>query len=151
VLHKAMLCLMTASVLVLCSLQIHAEEPATSYSIDDESLQWGPCPDFFPAGCFIAVVHGDPTKPNVDIFFKVPGHYNIPAHWHTSAERMTLLSGTMKVNYEGQPTTELTAGMYAYGPAKKVHDGQCVSDEPCVLFIAFEEPLDAVAFSHPTE
>jgi len=36
--------------------------------------------------------------------------------------------------------------MYAYGPAKAVHDGRCISTEPCVLFIAFEDPLDAVEF-----
>ena len=59
---------------------------------------------------------------------------------------MTLLSGTLHVNYTGQPTTKLETGMYAYGPAKAVHDGRCISTEPCVLFIAFEDPLDAVEF-----
>jgi hypothetical protein len=35
--------------------------------------------------------------------------------------------------------------MYAYGPAKAVHRGRCVSAEACVLFIAFEGPVDATA------
>lgn len=141
--------LVIATVCSLYSLQGHTAEPAVSYSIHDESLDWGPCPEFFPAGCKIAVVHGDPAKPNVDIFFKVPGKYDLPAHWHTSAERMTLLSGTLHVNYTGQPTTKLETGMYAYGPAKAVHSGRCISAEPCVLFIAFEDPLDAVEFVKP--
>ena len=110
------------SVVFLFAFQANAAEPAIAYSIDDDSLQWGPCPAFFPAGCEIAVLHGDPAKPNVDIFFKVPGNYDFPAHSHTSAERMTLLSGVMNVNYRGQPTTKLKTGMYAYGPAKAVHD-----------------------------
>ena len=144
---RAITCLAVASVFFLYSFQSHASDSAISYSIHDESIEWGPCPEFFPAGCQIAVIHGDPSKPNVDIFFKVPGNYDLPAHWHTSPERMTLLSGALNVNYRGQPTTKLKTGMYAYGPAKAVHDGRCVSDDPCVLFIAFEDPLDAVEFT----
>jgi len=143
--------LVTASILLLHSFYSYGAEPAIAYSVHDKTLQWGPCPSFFPVGCEIAVVHGDPSKPNVDIFFKVPGNYEFPAHWHTSAERMTLLTGTMNVNYRGQPTTKLTTGMYAYGPAKAVHDGRCISDEPCVLFIAFEEALDAVEHVSPAQ
>ena len=39
---------------------------------DDPHLQWNPCPPFLPKGCQIAVLHGDPAKPNVDVFLKVP-------------------------------------------------------------------------------
>ncbi len=34
-------------------------------------------------------------------------------------------------------------GNYIYGPSKKPHDGRCVSTDPCILFIAFEGPIDA--------
>jgi uncharacterized RmlC-like cupin family protein len=34
------------------------------------------------------------------------------------------------------------AGTYAYGPAGAPHTGECLSKEPCVLFIAFEGPVD---------
>ena len=120
-----------------------AEELAVSTSISDKGVAWGPCPAFFPAGCELAVIHGDPSKPNADIYFKVPGNYSFPAHWHTSAERMVLVSGEMDVTYKGQPTTNLKTGMYAYGPAKAVHEGKCISKEACILVIAFEEPVDA--------
>lgn len=149
--HKLISSLAIMSIFLMYSFNSHASDSPIAYSIHDKSLQWGPCPEFFPAGCQIAVVHGDPAKPNVDIFFKVPGNYDLPAHWHTSPERMTLLSGAMNVNYNGQPTTKLKTGMYAYGPAKAVHDGRCISDEPCVLFIAFEEPLDAVEHVSPAQ
>jgi len=150
-LHRVMKYFVVVSIFFLYSSQSNAAESAISYSIHDESLEWGPCPEFFPVGCQIAVVHGDPAKPNVDIFFKVPGNYDFPAHWHTSPERMTLLSGAMDVSYKGQPTTKLKTGMYAYGPAKAVHEGRCISDVPCVLFIAFEEPLDAVEYVSPEQ
>lgn len=111
---------------------------------DDPALQWGPCPGFMPEGCAIAVLQGDPAEPNADVFFKVPGGAEIAAHWHTSAERMVLVSGRMTVRYEGQPSVQLERGSYAYGPPRAVHSARCAEGEDCVLFIAFEHPVDAV-------
>jgi hypothetical protein len=51
----------------------------------------------------------------------------------------------MRVTYDGQPTVTLKPGMYAYGPAKHAHVAACGAAEACVLFIAFESPVDAVA------
>ena len=110
----------------------------------DKAIQWGPCPDFLPKGCQVGVLHGDPAKPNVDVFFKVPGKSRIAAHKHTSAERMVLVQGEMQVTYEGHKPVTLKRGSYAYGPAELVHEAACLSTEPCVLFIAFEQPLDAI-------
>lgn len=128
---------------LLTAWNAHAGEGAVSASPSDEDLAWAPCPEFFPNGCEIAVLHGDPSEPNADIFFRIPGGYEIPAHWHSSAERMVLVSGSLDVSYEGQETTHLETGMYAYGPPEAVHEGACVSEEPCVLMIAFEQPIDA--------
>ena len=122
-----------------------AGEAAISRATDDAQVAWGPCPPFFPAGCQLAVLHGDAAAPNADVFFKVPGKTAFPAHWHTSAERMVLVDGEMNVTYQGQETTHLKQGMYAYGPAKAVHHGECISEQACVLFIAFENPVDAFA------
>ena len=116
---------------------------ALARSAGDAELQWGPCPAFFPAGCQIATLHGDPAQPNADVFFRVPARYDLPAHWHTSPERMVLVSGELHVTYDGQEPSILRPGMYAYGPAKAVHRGRCASEEPCVLFIAFEGPVGA--------
>jgi quercetin dioxygenase-like cupin family protein len=119
-------------------------EPAITRTQDDAGLPWGGCPDFLPPGCAIAVLHGDPAQPNVDIFFKVPAKSEIAPHTHTSAERMVLVAGEMRVSYQGQAAVTLTPGTYAYGPAGREHSAACVSDVPCVLFIAFESPLDAI-------
>ncbi|HET9448943.1 MAG TPA: cupin domain-containing protein [Steroidobacteraceae bacterium] len=130
--------------LVLLSPVILAAEPALAHTFKDAQLKWGPCPDFIPKGCEIAVLHGDPAKENADVFFKVPANFTIPNHWHTSAERMVLVSGELQVTYEGQQTTTLKPGMYAYGPAKRPHKAVCAKGDPCVLFIAFEAPVDAM-------
>lgn len=125
--------------------QAPAQELALTRNANDAQLTWGGCPPFMPAGCGIAVLHGDPAKDNVDVFLKVPAKSTLPLHWHTSAERMILVAGELHVTYEGQDKAMLTVGTYAYGPAKRPHDAVCVSTVPCVLFIAFESPLDAVA------
>lgn len=128
-----------------------SKEPALTYTFKDPQLKWGPCPPFLPEGCEIAVLHGDPSKPNVDVFFKVPAGATIPSHTHSSAERMVLVSGQLEVTYEGQPAATMEVGTYAYGPAMRPHTAVCAAGPPCVLFIAFESPLDAtptVAAAH---
>lgn len=111
------------------------------------ALQWGPCPAIFPTGCQIAVLHGDPSKPNADVFLRVPGGYTIPAHSHTSAERMILVEGQLTVKYKGAPAAALTPGEYAFGPAGLPHDAKCATGKSCTLFIAFEGPVDALPFA----
>lgn len=122
-----------------------AGSPSLLHRADDPSLLWGPCPDFLPEGCAIAVLHGDPAQANADVFFRVPGGAEIAAHWHHSAERMVLVAGELQVTYEGEPSRTMLPGSYAYGPAERVHEARCNSSEACVLFIAFEQPVDAIA------
>ena len=133
----------TASACTTSVAQTPAQAPVTHSA--DGALQWGPCPAIFPTGCEIAVLHGDPAKPNADVFLKVAGGQALPAHTHTSAERMVLVSGELEVKYQGAAQTTLTPGEYAYGPAKLPHRAACRSSTPCVLFIAFEGPVDASA------
>ena len=112
----------------------------------NSALQWGPCPSIFPAGCQIAVLNGDPAKPNADVFLRVPGGYTIPPHSHTSPERIVLVEGQLGVRYPGSPAEDLTPGEYAYGPAGLAHVATCKGAAPCTLFIAFESAVDAIAF-----
>lgn len=118
-------------------------ESALVISSENENLQWAPCPEFMPESCRISVLHGDPAYPNADVFFKLQGGTSVPEHTHTSAERMILVSGELEVHYEGQKSELMTVGNYGYGPPEKPHSASCVSDKPCILFIAFEKPVDA--------
>ena len=120
-----------------------AEHHAMVKAAADPDLEWGPCPDVFPGACEIAVLQGNPAEPNADIFLRTGAGFEFPAHKHTSAERIILVTGEMSLTYEGQETTTLSAGGYAYGPAGKPHVASCISDVPCTLFIAFEDPVDA--------
>jgi hypothetical protein len=53
------------------------------------------------------------------------------------------------VTYEGEKPVVLKPGMFAYGPPKKSHEATCAKGASCVLFIAFESPVDAVAGKPP--
>ena len=113
---------------------------------DDPSLQWGPCPEGLPEGCGIAVLNGDPAQPNADIFLRLPGGSAVPPHTHTSAERIVLVSGELAAKYKGAPEAVIRPGNYAYGPAQLPHRAECRSSEPCILFIAFQDPVDIVPY-----
>lgn len=129
--------------LLAAPLASSGEQHAFTRTADADALEWGPCPAFMPEGCAIAVLQGSPAEPNADVFFKLPAGLTVPLHWHESPERMLMVSGEMEVEYEGQDPVVLTPGTYAYGPSRRPHDATCTSAEDCVLFIAFENPIDA--------
>jgi len=134
-------------VYVPATIVAQSSEPAEKAFIlnaDDEGLEWGACPEFIPGDCSIAILQGDPSEPNADLFFKLQGNTKVPKHIHSAAERMVLISGEFHVNYEGQDPVVMTAGTYSYGPPGIPHTASCESDEPCVLFVVFEEPVDAI-------
>ena len=137
------------TVLLLSTVSVQADhhkgEKAMAISINSANLTWMDCPavvDPNKMGCKLAVLHGDPAKDNADVIFKTPGGFVIPLHWHSSAERMLLVNGTMELVYDGQEKLVAGPSMYIYGPAKLPHHGKCISAEPCDLFIAFESPVD---------
>lgn len=131
--------------LVIPLAAAQANEGAFTVALEDPGLEWAPCPDFMPEGCGLAILQGSPAEPNVDVFFRLPGNSTADRHWHTSAERMVLVAGELRVEYDGQDPVTMRPGTYAYGPAQQPHVAACASSTPCVLFIAFEEPLDAIA------
>jgi quercetin dioxygenase-like cupin family protein len=141
----AVAALVVASACASSNAQTATSTPL-AHSVESD-LPWGPCPPIFPEGCQIGVLQGDPAAPNADIFLRVPAGLGLPAHTHTSAERMILVSGELRVKYLGAPPVTLQPGHYAYGPAALPHDATCIGSETCTLFIAFEGPVDAIAFA----
>jgi quercetin dioxygenase-like cupin family protein len=128
----------------MASADVMDEPRAKVLSYDDDGLEWNSCPDFFPEGCEMTVVQGDPEQENSDVIMRIPGKSDIPRHRHTSAERMILIAGEFHVMSEGQDTKVMEKGSYGYAPAGVPHKARCASDEDCILFIAFEEPVDAI-------
>lgn len=119
-----------------------SEEEA--FIVDADEIAFGNCPPFMPEGCGLGVLQGDPEEHNADVLFRLAPNTTVPMHWHTSAERMVLLSGELRVNYQGQRPVVFSPYTYAYGPAKLPHETRCLGQDDCLLFIAFEEPVDAI-------
>ena len=142
-LSVALLSLVAVVVTTTLAQESTGEQPISRRHVDPE-LKWNSCPPIFPKGCEITVLRGDPANGRSDVFLRTPANYTLPPHWHTSPEHMILVSGELLVTYEGQKLTILKPGSYAYGPAKAHHRGRCANASPCVLFIAFESPIDAV-------
>jgi quercetin dioxygenase-like cupin family protein len=78
-------------------------------------------------GAEIATVSGDPDtagSPFV-IRFRYNGKARIPPHWHPIDEHLTVLSGTFRIGMgergDESAATALTAGAYAFVPAKMAH------------------------------
>ncbi len=62
-----------------------------------------------------------------------------------------LVSGTLEVTYDDQATEILEPGTYAYGPSQLPHTAFCQAGDPCVLMIAFEDPVDAFEVMKETQ
>lgn len=144
--------LIKAALSVICMLgtttNLLSQEPSpnknsVAINIHDSTMEWNKCPEFIPSGCEVAILQGDPAGNNADAVFRFQPNTEIPEHWHNSAEHMILLEGELEVTYEGEETKTLKSGYYAYGPAKKPHSARCNDSGPCVLFVAFEKPVDA--------
>ena len=142
----------TAVVVLLAALAVtsavDAKEPAkragkpmVSISPDDPSLKWGPCPDIFAKGCEVAVLSGDPAKGASDVYLRVPKNYEMPSHWHTSPEHIVAVKGKFTAAFDG---AKQATGVYTYIPSKLPHSARCDDTEPCVIFIGFERPVDAI-------
>ena len=138
-----MVCLATSAALAHAAMaELPAKSPLTLRATDPQ-LKWGPCPPIFSGDCAITVLHGDPAKPNADIFLRIGAGTALPIHRHTSAERMMLVSGRLRIEYRGAQPRTLARGDYAYGPAGLAHSASCLGKQSCTLFIAFEGPVDA--------
>lgn len=94
--------------------------------LQPEEIQWGAAPPVLPAGAKMAVLAGDPAGTGlVTIRLKMPAGYRIPAHWHPTDERVTVISGAVALGMgdklDKKQSKMLKAGGYAVAPAKMHH------------------------------
>ena len=75
---------------------------------------------------------------------KFPANYNIPAHWHTMTERITVLSGSfhagMGEKIDRKASQTLEPGGYVMLPANMHHFAW--TSAPTVVQINLEGPFD---------
>jgi hypothetical protein len=89
-------------------------------------LKWDPAPPALPSGAEIAVLVGDPGKPEPYVLrAKLPDGYKIPPHWHPTDENVTVLKGTLMVGkgekFGADASKALPAGSYMRMPKTMRH------------------------------
>jgi len=95
----------------------------------------------FPTCMTGAVLHGDPSSSSVaEIIGKATAGCKVPWHFHTPNEQVRMISGKAKVEMKGDAAKLLTAGGYAYLPAKHQHEFTCVT--ACSLFVSADGVFD---------
>ena len=113
--------------------------------VPPDKVQWSPAPPFLPPGAQISVLEGDPgQKGPVTLRLKFPANYNIPAHWHSMTEGVTVISGVFNVGMgdklDRKTSQPLEAGGYVLLPAKMNHFAWTTT--PTVVQIGLEGPFD---------
>lgn len=150
--HRAMQ-LMLSGMLVCAAAwtaPADAKEPAAAKSglvttsPDDAHLQWGPCPPIFAKGCEVTVLSGNPAKGRADVYLRTPANFDLPDHVHHSTEHVVLVRGKFSVTFEGNRRAEVAPGAYTLIPGGTAHSARCEDGGSCVIFIAFDKPVDAM-------
>ena len=87
-------------------------------------LKWADNPAL-PPGAQIAVIEGKTPEEPFTIRLRFPANYKIPAHWHPTVERVTVISGTFHLGIgdklDPAKTMALAAGSIAIMPPKTNH------------------------------
>jgi len=102
-------------------------EPTQMASVAGSSLTWNDfAPAGFPPGGKVAVLHGNPASPGRFVLrLSLPDGYQIPLHWHPTAENVTVLSGGgqfgMGNTLDMSSAHGFSAGDYVYIPARQPH------------------------------
>ena len=130
-----------------------AAAQSTHTLVPADKVRWGPAPPVLPAGAQISVLEGNPSeKGAVTLRLKFPANYNIPAHWHSMTERITVLSGTFHVGMgdklDRQASQALEAGGFVSLPGSMRHFAWTAT--PTVVQINLEGPFD-LFYVNPTE
>jgi len=130
-----------------------AAAQAAHVLVPADKVQWGPAPPALPAGAQISVLEGNPAeKGAVTLRLKFPANYNIPPHWHSMTERVTVLSGALNVGMgdklDRQGSQKLAPGGFVSLPANMHHFAWTAA--PTVVQINLEGPFD-IFYVNPSD
>lgn len=116
----------TVIAVILAGLASAAIAGESDGFVNPKDIHWGPAPAAIPKGAKIAVLQGDPFKSGPFVIrLMVPAGYEIPPHWHTQDESLTVISGSFyfgtgdKAETRNAPT--ISAGAFHHLSGKDHH------------------------------
>ena len=101
-----------------------AEEHHTVVPADDVS--WSPGPPTLPSGAQLAVLFGSPAEDGPFVIrLKFPAGYEVPPHWHSKDEHVTVIAGAFGMGagdaLDGDAAPLLAADSFVRIPARMPH------------------------------
>ncbi len=103
-------------------------------------LKFAPFPNV-PTCIKGTVLHGDPnSEQGSTLEAKGTAGCKIPWHWHSGDEQVGVVSGSAKLEMKDAGAKSLTAGGYAFLPAKHPHQFTCVT--ACTIFVGVSGKFD---------
>jgi quercetin dioxygenase-like cupin family protein len=100
--------------------------PTQHVMVSGKDVSWGDAPPNLPPGAKLAVIAGDPSKPQAyALRLQLPAGYKVAPHWHPTDENVTVLSGTIALGmgdtFDQAALKDLPTGGYAVVPAQSHH------------------------------
>jgi quercetin dioxygenase-like cupin family protein len=129
-----------------------AEDQSKHIILMPAELKWDNL-SVLPPGAKVAVIHGNPAESGpFTVRVKLPGNYKIPAHSHSVAEEVTVLSGTFNGGVgdklDSTKTKPVPAGGVVIMPANMNHFAW--TKQPTVVQISGMGPFD-VKYVNPED
>jgi hypothetical protein len=111
--------------LALSALPAGAAEEHHTVVPGDE-VSWGPGPPTLPSGVELAVLFGSPAEEGRFVIrLKFPAGYDVPAHWHSKEEHVTVIAGAFGMGtgeaLDRDAAPLLAAGSFVRIPARMPH------------------------------
>jgi len=122
--RAAVLSFATAALIAVTSAQAATEDMVLLK--DDTAVSWGPPPASLPKGLEFSILSGDPAKPGpFTLRIRIPANFVIAPHTHSTAENLTVLSGSIvhdmgKTLVRGRGKTMNAAG-FVFLPGNTPH------------------------------
>lgn len=144
VVSSSLIAAVLAGLTALVTTRISADEPGGAHLVlPADEVEWREGPPSLPPGAQMAIVEGDPTKAGLSLWrLRLPAGYRVAPHTHPVAERVTVLSGALRVGagerFDPARTTLLTPGGHFRMPPRHAH--YVVADEETVLQLTTEGP-----------
>jgi len=113
-------------IVLLVALSATAAPPPGTLQVSAAAIVWKDAPPTMPKGTKIAVLEGDPKQVGAfTIRLRVPAGSKVMPHWHPRPERVTVLSGTVKVGFgdvwNDAVMREFRAGDFYVNPPESHH------------------------------
>lgn len=89
-----------------------------------------------------ALSSGDPAKGAATFLLKAQAGCVVEWHYHTAAEQLMVVRGSVLTAMKGHPATLLAAGGFAVMAGMTPHRFVCQDKAECLMFVAFDGKYD---------